>query len=97
MTEEADELLEDAPDAAKKLEAPQPMRVQLNFTAATEYDDANDVMAVYDAVVEEAQRRGLFFEHGHAEIVERGDLEVNPDLVAALEQRPFNQGTRLDQ
>lgn len=39
-----------------------PYRMQMNFTGA--HADPEVLEEIYDAVVEEAERRGIFFEYG---------------------------------
>lgn len=75
-----------AEEARKRKEEkqPRPYRVQFNFTAV-DTPDVEDLMAIYDALVAEAERRGFFFEWGVPVAMDEDDVIEESPLAQALD------------
>jgi hypothetical protein len=77
-------------DAAKQIstedhdEEPEikPYRLQMNFTGA--HADPQVLSDIYDAVVENAIKRGLFFDFGNIADMDREDVVPGTDLEKVL-------------
>lgn len=70
-----------------------PWRVQFNFTGAFSKDgDDNDVAEMIEAVIADAESRGLFFEYNFAAPMEPGDVIAGSPLHEAITGKPARHG-----
>jgi hypothetical protein len=72
MTDSRVDLTSEEIEPPPTLDEPALFDINMRFVAVTDRPD--ELEAIFDGVIAEAERRGLFYQSGHSQIMEDGDF-----------------------